>query len=365
MKSQLGKKISIILTGIIFLTGCFFSPVYAASKTVKAEQGIVIVYNGQKLTDTEQPYLINGTTYVPIRMLVNYFNDKSINWDGANKQVIITDKVLVSNQLALKEAEIQRLKLENEALKNQLTTLQQSSDSDKKDLDLDDLEDDLEDIFDDAGYFRDDGIKIEISLDGDEDEIEYEIVFDFDDSDDYDDLTELKQSKLEDFLDDVKAEIEDAIEDTEYEDADIEGKLEDDDDSRKYVKYNGRSYTFSWDDIDTNDIEDDLDDYFADAGDDYFADEDLEIAISVSGDEDDLTFKAIFDFGRADYFDDLTELYEGRLESFLRKIESRIEDIIEDSNFEDADITGKAIDDDEDDYYVEYDGSDFTYSWDD
>ncbi|MEN6462397.1 MAG: hypothetical protein ABFC94_13660, partial [Syntrophomonas sp.] len=61
------KKGILMVIAIFVFTTFTGSDVYAVSsaKTIKAYQGIKIVYNGQELTDSTQPYVINNTTFVP------------------------------------------------------------------------------------------------------------------------------------------------------------------------------------------------------------------------------------------------------------------------------------------------------------
>ena len=70
------------------------------------------------------------------------------------------------------------------------------------------------------------------------------------------------------------------------------------------------------------------------------------------------------DFSDADDYDKLSELDESDIETFLTAVEAEIIDEIDGTDYEDADITGKLVDNDRSSYYVTYDGSDYTYSWD-
>lgn len=114
-----------------------------------------------------------------------------------------------------------------------------------------------------------------------------------------------------------------------------------------------------------SDIEDTLNDYFENVGDDYFSDSGIAVSIRLSGDEDDLAYTIKFDFDDADDYDNLTDLNDTELKSFLNAVESKIQTEIDDTDYEDADITGKLIDNDHQSYYVEYNGSSYNFSWDD
>ncbi|GBF34670.1 hypothetical protein DCCM_3790 [Desulfocucumis palustris] len=87
-----------------------------------------------------------------------------------------------------------------------------------------------------------------MSLDGDEDELAYNVTLDFDAADDYDNLTDISETNIKTFLNAVKSKINTEVDGTDYEGADIKGKAVDNDKSGYYVKYNGSTYTYSWDD---------------------------------------------------------------------------------------------------------------------
>jgi len=236
---------------------------------------------------------------------------------------------------------------------------------DESETDLSDIADDLEDTFSDAGddYFSDESIAVTVGLSGDEDDLAYTVKLDFDDADSYDNLTDLSESDIDSFLDDVVSELTDAIDGTDYEEADVIGKLIDNDTSSYYVKDNGSTYTYSWD-FSLSDVRDTLYDDFEDAGDTYFEDDGIATTISLSGDEDDLVCTIRLDFDDASDYDELSDLSESDMESFLEEVMDQISDEIEDTDYEDADITGKLVDNNDSSLYAEYDGSDFTYSWD-
>ncbi|MEN6462247.1 MAG: stalk domain-containing protein, partial [Syntrophomonas sp.] len=335
--------------------------VYAVSsaKTIKAYQGIKIVYNGQELTDSTQPYVINNTTFVPLRILMNYFG-KAVTWDAVNSRVLITDdSSSLKEQLAQKDAQIK-------TLQSQITQLNSKISNLEDDNDLSDIEDTLNNYFEDRAddYFDDAGIDVIISLDGDEDDITYLIKLDFDDADDYNYLTDISQTDLKTFLNAVKSKINSEIEDTDYEDADLTGKMVDDNYSSYYVKYNGSSYTFSWDNTDLSDIEDTLSDYFEDAGYNYFDDDGIDVTISLDGDEDDIEYTIELGFDDADDYSDLTDVSETDLKSFLNAVKSKINSEIEDTEYEDASISGELKDNDTSSYYVEYSNGSYSFSWD-
>ena len=364
------KNTSLFLAVVFFIMLGIVQPVGAASstKTVQAYQGVTIIYNGQQLTDTTPSYIIDGTTYIPLRMLMSNFG-KGVEWNGTNKQVIISDATSgsitgsASQQIVALQNQIDQLQQTIATLDSRVSTLKGDSSDDAS---LSDIKSDLNDYFEDAGddYFDDDGIDTTISLSGDEDDLVYTITLDFYYADDYDDLKDIGETDLKTLMSAVKSKIASLADDTDYEDADITGKLVDEDESGYYVKYNGSSYTYSWDDdISLSDIRSTLNDYFEDAGDDYFGDDGITASISLSGDEDDLAYTIKLDFSYADYYSDLTEVSTTDLKDLILAVKSRINSEIDDTYYEDADITGRIYDNDDSDYYVIYDGSSYTFSW--
>lgn len=355
---QLKRKFSLAVVLVFLFTMVLGTPAYAASwtsvKKVDAYSGVQIFYNGQQLTGSSQPLIINNTTYVPLRLIMETLGN-AVFWDPTNYRVTINSTT--SMELAAKDAEIAALKKQITQLENKIAELEGGN--------LEDIEAALSDYFEDAGedYFNDEDIEVIFSLDGDEDEIEYEIELDFDDAYYYDDLSELDEDDIEDFLDDVEDKLTDEIDGTKFEDADITGILVDYDDSDLYVEYDGRYYSYSWNAEDLSDIEDAVIDYFADAGDDYFNDDDLRFTISLSGDEDDIEYTIYVDFYYSDYNDDLTDLDKDDIEDFLDDVEDAIYDEADGTDYEWADITGELIDDDDSDYYVKYNGRNYYFSW--
>ncbi len=300
------------------------------------------INNGQQQLDAA-PQLINGNTYIPIRFLCEAFG-ATVDWENGVIYIELPED------------------MEDDSNYNYSNSIYYNQNDD-----LDDIVAAINNTFEDAGddYFDDDGIECAITLSGNEDDLVYRVKLDFDDADDYDDLKDLDEDDIEAFLDDLEDELYDEIDNTDYEDADITGYLIDNDNSRYYVRYNGSYYSYSWtDEDDLDDIIDAINDTFEDAGDDYFDDDGIECAITLSGDEDDLLYKVKLVFDDADNYDDLADLDEDDIEEFLDDLESEISDEIDDTDFEDADITGYLIDNDNSRYYVKYNGSYYSYSWD-
>lgn len=354
---------SVLVAGSATVASASPSPV-----KVTAYPGVTINYNSKVLSGSNQPYIINNVTYVPFRLLMENFG-KNVSWDAANYQVLITDgtsakELELYNQIADLKNKNAELEKTIASLNTQVTTLQASADTD--DISTGDLKETLEDYFSDAGddYFGDDGINFTYSLSGDEDDLVYTIKIDFDDADDYEDLTEVSTSYIQSFLSAVKSKINSEVYDTDFEDADITGKLVDNDNSSNYVTYNGSSYTYSWSDDDIDDVEETVVDYFddLDVGDYYFADDGVEVTITVDGDEDNIAYRVKIDCSDSDYTD-ISEINSTRLTAFLKALKSKITSEINDTDFEDADITGLAYDVNSTSLKVTFDGSSYDYSW--
>jgi len=59
----------------------------------------------------------------------------------------------------------------------------------------------------------------------------------------------------------------------------------------------------------------------------------------------------------------LEDISKTKLKTFLNAVKSKISTKINDTDFEDASITGKAVDNDNSSYYIKYKGNSYTYSW--
>ncbi|HYE83803.1 MAG TPA: stalk domain-containing protein [Clostridia bacterium] len=254
------KRLLPVIVILIVIAAATIPTAYADNvpETVQAYPGVKIIYNGQELTDEKQPYIIDSSTYVPLRMLMNSFG-KEISYDSTMNMVIINNKVNAEeesltiriNELNAKVSSLQnensKLKTENAALKSENTALTNKVSAFEYDYNvLIDMEDELTDEYEDAGedYLDDKEIIVTITLDGDDEALKLFVTLDFDGSDDNDDLTELTKSGIKRLLNDVIDSLKDLIEDTVYEDADITGLVEDEDDNT--LKYDGSTYDYSW-----------------------------------------------------------------------------------------------------------------------
>ncbi|NPV91364.1 MAG: hypothetical protein HPY50_11405 [Firmicutes bacterium] len=366
MKGILKKRSWLVAVVVLIFAFGTVSVIQAASyMNIRATPGVKILYNGKELTGTTQPYIINDSTYVPLRMLMDNFGDKFIYWDSVGYRVLITDKTSASaEQLAQKDAEIASLKSQINTLNAKVKQLEEDED----DISVGDIKSTLSSYLKDAGddYFNDDGIKTSsISVSGTASSLNYVIKLDFTNADDYEDLSEASASDIEDLLDDVNSKIEDKIDGTDFEGADITGKLYDNDRPSLYVKYDGDDYTYSWDDVDettVSELEDSLSEYVVDLMDTYFGDDGISSNVSLSGSTSALAYTIKLDFTGSDH-SSLKALSANEIRNFLNAVKSKINHDIDGTRYEGAKITGKLSDNDRSNYNVKYNGSTYTFSW--
>lgn len=168
-------------------------------KNVQASyNNIKVMYNGVNVPTTIEPFIVNGSTYIPVRMMANVFN-KDVVWNGTTYTIDVKDRpdtrvTALQAEVATKDAKIKDLEAKIADLEDEIDDLKDRKSS--KDDDVDDRIDDLEtDLNDDYGDYED--LEWDISLSGDEDDISVEIAIDFDDyEDEFNDLTksQLKNS---------------------------------------------------------------------------------------------------------------------------------------------------------------------------
>ncbi|KPU46195.1 hypothetical protein OXPF_03050 [Oxobacter pfennigii] len=115
-----------------------------------------------------------------------------------------------------------------------------------------------------------------------------------------------------------------------------------------------------------SDVEAYLNTYFKSRRDNYLKD-DIGVSITLSGNKTGLSYKIYLDFDDADDFEKLTDFdtntSKKRIEDLMAAVEDKIRDEIEDTDYENAKITGRAEDADNKNYYVTYDGKTYKYSW--
>jgi len=256
-----------VAVALVFLFG-ILSIAYADSvaQTIQAYTGVRIIYNNQELIDERPAYIINSSTYIPLKMLMDNF-DKSISYEQSTNRVIIKDKVdtasvqeiaELNNTISSLKAQLSKLQSENstltgqnteltsenKALTSKITTLNNRISALQDDDDeLSDIEDDLQDDYDDAGedYLGDDEIGVYISISGDEDDVELEVFLDFSSSDDNDDMEDLSYTTVKSLLKRIYDDLEDELDDSDdYDKADLEAFMTDDEGNE--LEYDGHSF---------------------------------------------------------------------------------------------------------------------------
>lgn len=179
---------------------------------------IKVFNNGQRIVfDTKtQPFIVEGTTYVPVRALSDIFN-KEVGWDGTTYTITLTDRpdpavTDLWQQLLAGKNEIVELKVKIAALEKQLAEKEANEKYDIKDL--------QKDLNYDHGKYEKIDFDIYLTSKKNDKNIEVGISVDLD----YDlsRWNSLSSKKLKDYLQDIVDDIQ-----KEFKDADITGYIED------------------------------------------------------------------------------------------------------------------------------------------
>ena len=312
---------------------------FAASGTKKLSaifRNIKLNVNGKVLQASEEPFIIDGRTYVPLRVVGEALG-AWVDWNANTSIVTISGTSAtkaLEEQLQQKDIQIAQLQLQIEELKkNQSTT------PDKSDKSLSDLRSELRKDYEELGKVDIDDIK----LTGDSDKVTVNIEVDLDDYDDeWEDLTD---SKIKSWVGNICGDIQDYYDDDTY----ITGKIKDIDSKDTLVtftKSGTKSLSVSYKDEDyrggssgkIGDLEDDLVDDYTKLGSVRIKD------ISVSGDKDDVEVEIEVDLG--DYDDQWADLSNSKIKSWLQDICDDIQDFYS----KNTQITGSIVDTDNSDY---------------
>jgi len=334
LKKNITLIIIIVLTLSLFLTSMAFAD--GTFKNLKAWFGdIKIFVNNKQVQMDVQPFIVDGTTYVPVRALSNILNQE-VAWDGTNRRIDITDKSnqytsyisYLSQQLTEKQNKINELEAKVAELQAQLTTSKQGSK-----YTLSQMEKYLNDEY---GVYK--KITFDIELYGDKEDIEVEIYVDLDDY--YSKWNSLTTSEIKSYIKDIVDDILD-----NFKDAKVSGFIEDSYNDKKLVEFylnkkgsltvNIKDSRYKY----TYDI-DDLEDYLNKNYDEY---EGVYFTITLSGDKDNIRVYVTTDDN------DLKKLYTSEIKEYLKDLYS---EIIYD--FPDAYVYGY-IRDDYNRYYFDFD----------
>jgi len=195
-----------------------------ATKQIKVNYNNATLYANGKLVNVsaaQEPFLLNGVTYVPLRVAGEALNS-FVNWDAATKSIRIssgatTEVTSLKAQITQKDQEIATLKTQIAALQKQLN----------EKTNLTDLEDNL---IDDYDSLKDVSIK-DITLDGNKDNVDVEIAVDLGRYDS--EWADLTDRNIENWLDDLVGDIQNELTSNTV----VEGVIINTDDDKNLVKF--------------------------------------------------------------------------------------------------------------------------------
>lgn len=200
------RFLTLLFVLVLTIAAAGFAEASVATKQVKVNYSdIKLVVDGKAVSilPSQEPFMLNGVTYVPLR-LAGEALDCYVNWQGETKTVHISSKssaqvISLMTQVKQKDEEITTLKARVAELEKQLEQEKAAGE------DLNDLEDEL---LDDYDMLEDVEID-DITLDGDENEVEVEIEVDLGDYDN--EWNDLSDNDIEDWLEDLVADIQDEL----------------------------------------------------------------------------------------------------------------------------------------------------------
>ncbi|WP_340441389.1 stalk domain-containing protein [Schinkia azotoformans] len=285
----------------------------SALKKVDAHyKNIKIINNSQEVTidPKTEPFLLNGVTYIPLRMMGELYN-KNVQWNGESNTITIKDITTPISQATVDSltAQIKSKDLQIAQLQAEINKLKES----QKAGNLDALEKQLNDDYYDYYNDLDD---VDIMLSGDKNKIDIRIDVD---GKDWNSLTSSEKTKF------LQAIINDILK--EFKDADIKGTIKDADNSSKQLaSFNIDSsdkVRLTATNTDLDDLEDELnDDYY-----DYNGIDDIDIILDGDEDDIDLTIEV-----NADDWNDLSK------KNKLKFLQDIVDDIL--YEFKKAEIDG-------------------------
>ncbi|MEC1718779.1 stalk domain-containing protein [Schinkia azotoformans] len=310
------KKPFSVLSATALLSGVLFTTSVDASSALKKVdahyKNIKIINNSQEVTidPKTEPFLLNGVTYIPLRMMGELYN-KNVQWNGESNTITIKDITTPISQATVDSltAQIKAKDLQIAQLQAEINKLKES----QKTGNLNALEKQLNDDYYDYYNDLDD---VDIMLSGDKNKIDVRIDVD---GKDWNSLTSSEKTKF------LQAIINDILK--EFKDADIKGTIKDADNSSKQLaSFNIDSsdkVRLTATNTDLDDLEDELnDDYY-----DYNGIDDIDISLDGDEDEIDLTIEV-----NADDWNDLSK------KNKLRFLQDIVDDIL--YEFKKAEIDG-------------------------
>ena len=210
-------------------------------------KNIKLNINGKVLQSSEEPFIVNGRTYVPLRVVGEALG-AWVDWNANTNVVTISGTSgtkALEEQLQQKDIQIAQLQLQVEDLQAKLnnSNSNNSSNNSSDDEDIDDLEKDLKD-----DYKKLEDVAIDdISLSGDKDKVTVTIDVDLDD--DEDEWKDLSNSDIKSWVSKICDDIQDYYDD----DTDIDGKIKDIDSKDTLVTFSkdgSKSLSISYKDDD-------------------------------------------------------------------------------------------------------------------
>lgn len=286
---------------------------------------IKINVNGERVTGEQQPFIVDGYTYVPLRMLATIVG-MEVNWDASTYTIDLAGSNVVKalQQLVVqRNSEIAAKDKEIAELKEKITQLESKSSSTGS-VDLDDLEDELNN---DYGKYK--NARFDIYLSGDKKDIEVRIDINLKNySSEWNSIsTSNKKTFIKNICDDIT---------DEYPNANISGYIRDSSKGKKIHSFTISSkgvVNLSTTTTDIGALEDDLNDEYED----YFNYFDVYIILEEDGDE--IVFEVEIDYDT--YEDEWEDLSDSKIKTFMAYIYSDILDV-----FEDYYVEGYVVDED-------------------
>lgn len=285
LKNKKNRKAAVLIITILILSLSLGMVVFADNnfKNLKAWFGNISIYRNNQLVqlgDDKRPFIVDGTTYVPVRAMADLFN-KEVGWDGINYRIDLNDKP--SENLAYMSQQLYAAQLEIQALEAKVAQLEEEL-ADRKSGKIGSLKDLKSYLNKQYGTYK--KVKFDIDLYENKKDIEVDIYVDLYYYDyEWDDLTD---SNIRKYIQNIVSDILD-----DYKDTDIEGSIMDSSTSKNktlvsfYTKSNGTvvidtDYRDDSDKYDSlYDLEDDLNWYY----DEY---EGVSFVIELYGDRDDI-----------------------------------------------------------------------------
>ena len=224
MKTNKSRKLALVIA-ITMLVLAFSTTGFASylTKSIQANyRNITVFVNGVQKNLTHEPFIVDGTTYVPLRDMSEIMGN-TVGFNPATYRIDITDMGDAGLQydLYIKDARIKELEAKlNEKEKEKEEDKTMSISSLEKQLNKDYTKINRKVVIED------------IALDLYKGDIEVGIYIDTTDTDQLAEWTNLKTRDIEKFLQSIVDDIRE-----EYKKDDIDGFIEDEYDNKKVIKF--------------------------------------------------------------------------------------------------------------------------------